>query len=239
MLRNPSRAQVRRKLMRLYKRLHTHYGILKFWSDEPKWEIMVGAILTQNTAWVNVNRALDNLKRANALAPARILAMELAELERYVRSAGFVTSKPKRLKTLAEFLIQEYQGVPENMRGGDLAAQRARLLALNGVGPETADAILLFVAEQPIFVVDAYTRRILARMGIWHTADGILSERVSYTALQDLFMQHLPPDAALFRRFHALLDVHAKTTCTKRAPRCGACPLNRTCLKVGVTEIRA
>jgi endonuclease-3 related protein len=230
---------VRQNLLRLYERLRAFYGTPKFWSDEPKWEIMVGAILTQNTAWTNVNKALENLKRANVLDPARIFEMELAELEGYVRSAGFTTSKPKRLKTLAGFLLQDYQGIPENMRGGDPAAQRARLLALNGVGPETADAILLFAAEQPIFVIDAYTRRILARMGTWRAETGIFSESSSYTALQELFMRHLPPDVAVFQRFHALLDIHAKQTCTKRAPRCGECPLTRICLKVGVGAIRA
>lgn len=234
-----SRARVRRNLLRLHDKLRAYYGTPRFWSDEPKWEIMVGAILTQNTAWVNVNKALDNLKRAQALDPAHIFEMELDELEAHARPAGFTTSKPKRLKTLAAFLLEDYQGLPENMRGGDLNAQRARLLALNGVGPETADAILLYAAEQPIFVVDAYTRRILARMGTWHTQEGIVSEQSSYNALQDLFMQHLPPDVTLFSRFHALLDIHAKTTCTKRAPRCGECPLHRICLKVGVTQVRA
>lgn len=230
-----SRVRVRRNLLRLYEKLRAHYGTPKFWSDEPKWEIMVGAILTQNTAWTNVNKALENLKRANALDPARILEMDLAELESHLRPAGFTTSKPRRLRTLAEFLFRDYQGMPENMQGGDLSAQRARLLSLNGVGPETADAILLYVAEQPIFVVDAYTCRILARMGTWQTATGILSGQVSYTALQGLFMGHLKPEVALFKRYHALLDIHAKSTCTKRAPRCGECPLKRICLKIGVT----
>lgn len=183
---------------------------------------MVGAILTQNTAWSNVEKALGNLKRANALAPERIRELSRARLTQLIRPAGFTSSKPLRLKTLANFLRREYADAPERMRGGDLHRQRAQLLALHGVGPETADAILLYVAQQPIFVVDAYTRRVLARVGI---AD----EKISYHALQTLFMENLPHAPQMFQEFHALLDTHAKYICTKRAPRCTACPLADLC----------
>ena len=173
---------------------------------------MVGAILTQNTAWSNVEKALANLKRANALAPGRIRAISRARLTELIRPAGFTSSKPQRLKTLAEFLKRKYVDKPENMRGGDLPAQRAQLLALHGIGPETADAILLYVAQQPIFVIDAYTRRIMTRLGY-------VDENISYHELQNLFRAQLPPDANLFREYHALLDTHAKYLCAKRAPR--------------------
>lgn len=188
---------------------------------------MVGAILTQNTSWQNVKKALDNLKRAGVLEPLPMHAMDAARLGELVRPAGFVTSKPHRLKRLAEFLITEYGGEPHNLRGGDLAKQRAQLVAINGIGPETADAILLYVAGQPIFVVDAYTRRIFYRLG-W------VEENVSYDELQRLFMDNLPHDVALFQEFHALLDVHCKRICTKRAPKCEICPLKRICAKRGV-----
>jgi endonuclease III related protein len=214
-------------LHEIYARLYAHYGPQNWWPAESRWEIMVGAILTQNTAWRNVDRALENLKRANALAPKQIRTIQRARLAKLIRAAGFTASKPLRLKTLAEFLLREYDDVPENMRGGDLAKQRAQLLALNGIGPETADAILLYVAEQPIFVIDAYTRRIMAHIGI-------VDEKIPYHALQSLFMKNLPHDAALFKEYHALLDTHAKELCTKRAPRCNVCPLNEICLKVGV-----
>ncbi len=190
---------------------------------------MVGAILTQNTSWTNVEKALANLKRAKCLEPSRLREIEIPVLTELIRSAGFTTRKPKRLKTLAEFLGREYGDVVETMRGGDLATQRAQLLALNGIGPETADAILLYAAEQPIFVVDAYTRRIFYRMG-W------VDETVPYAELQQLFMEHLPHNVALFNEFHALLVLHAKDTCTKRAPSCGKCPLNRMCAKRGVGD---
>ncbi len=227
--------RTRERLMRLYEKLLAYYGAQQWWPHETKWEILVGAILTQNTAWTNVEKALANLKAERVLAPAALREMELARLEALVRPAGFTSSKPGRLKTLAEFLRREYGDEVGNLRGGDLAARRAQLLALNGIGPETADAILLYGADQPIFVIDAYTRRIMGRMGTWRTAGGeVVTERVGYGDLQELFMRHLPSDVALFQEFHALLDVHAKYTCTKRAPRCRACPLRKGCRKVGI-----
>jgi endonuclease-3 related protein len=222
--------------MELYRKLLAHYGEQRWWPHETKWEILVGAILTQNTAWTNVEKALANLRREGVLSPAALREIELARLEALVRPAGFTTSKPGRLKTLAGFLLAEYADEVDNMRGGELAVRRAQLLALNGIGPETADAILLYGAEQPIFVIDAYTRRIMGHMGTWRTPSGeIVTEKVSYVDLQELFMRHLPHDVALFQEFHALLDIHAKYTCTKRAPRCHECPLNRICLQVGVS----
>ncbi|MBI4673295.1 MAG: endonuclease III domain-containing protein [Chloroflexi bacterium] len=211
----------------LYAKLLAHYGAQYWWPHESKWEIMVGAILTQNTSWRNVERALENLKRADALAPRRIRALRLDRLAKLIRPAGFTSSKPRRLKSLAKFLLRAYADEPDKMRGGDLMTQRAQLLALHGVGPETADAILLYAAHQPIFVIDAYTRRILTRLGLAESNAG-------YQELQALFMENLPPDAALFNEFHALLDTHAKYTCTKRAPHCAECPLNQMCLRKGL-----
>lgn len=219
---------LRDALPEIYVRLQTHFGAQgDWWRYETLWEIMVGAVLTQNTSWRNVERALENLKRADALAPARIRALSREKLARLIRPAGFTLSKPQRLKTLAEFLEREYDDQPEKMRGGDLQRQRAQLLELNGIGDETADVILLFVAAQPIFVIDAYTRRIMARLGY---AD----ENISYHELQNLFMAQLPPDANLFREYHALLDTHAKYLCAKRAPRCAECPLRELCARVGL-----
>lgn len=222
----------KRELMWLYKRLLAYYGVQNWWPAESAWEIMVGAILTQNTAWQNVDRALENLRRENVLNPDAMRTIELERLRELVRSAGFVTSKPGRLKGLAQFLFAEYGGDTANLRGGELDRQRAQFLALNGIGPETADAILLYVADKPTFVIDAYTRRILYRLG-W------TDENAGYDELQRLFMAQLPPDVGLFKEFHALLDVHAKRTCTKRAPRCAVCPLRRRCVRRGVVLQKA
>lgn len=209
-------------LREIFTRLHAYHGPQNWWPHETLWEIMVGAILTQNTAWRNVERALANLKRAHALAPAALRALPRARLTELIRPAGFTASKPQRLVTLAEFLRDAYADEPANLRGGALETQRAQLLALHGVGPETADAILLYVARQPIFVVDAYTRRIFTRLGI-------AAANISYHALQTLCMENLASDVELFQEFHALLDTHAKLICTKRAPRCDRCPLAQQC----------
>jgi endonuclease III related protein len=244
----------RRGLLRIYRRLYAHYGPQHWWPAESPWEIMVGAILTQNTSWKNVEKALANLKRAGCLEPSQLNALEVEQLAALIRPAGFTSTKPERLKKLAEYLLAEYGGDPDNLRGGELATQRAQLLALKGIGPETADAILLYVAGQPIFVVDAYTRRIMARLGYLAScvrnrtphaeAHAELTDNkrdhlrldagVSYEELQQFFMTRLPHDPALFNEFHALLDVHAKYVCTKRAPRCRECPLRAICLQRGV-----
>ncbi len=218
---------ITRQLTALYARLSAYYGPLKWWPAESPWEIMVGAILTQNTAWTNVDKALTNLKRANRLEPARLRALPMARLATLIRPAGFTSSKPKRLKILAKFLLNEYGDDPANMRGRELKEQRAQLLALHGIGPETADDILLYVAHQPIFVIDAYTRRILGRLGY-------ASPTASYETLQALFMDNLTASVPLFNEYHALLDTHAKRICAKRAPRCPICPLNDICPKIGV-----
>lgn len=212
--------------MRVYEKLRAQYGAQNWWPHETKWEIMVGAILTQNTSWKNVEKALANLKRENVLYPTCFREIEIERLTELIRSAGFTTSKPKRLKILAEFILREYGGEPLNLQGGDLQTQRAQLLGLEGIGPETADAILLYAAEQPIFVVDAYTRRIFHRMG-----NGNVAANVPYDEWQKLFMDNLPHDVALFNEYHALLDMHAKYTCTKRAPKCERCPLAGMCAK--------
>lgn len=214
----------------VYTRLLAHFGPQYWWPGESRLEIMVGAVLTQNTSWRNVEKAIDNLKRAGCLDPARLRAVRTARLARLIRPAGYYNGKAKKLKALIAFLYQYYDADPARMVrpvSASLQGQRRALLAVYGIGPETADCILLYVAEQPIFVVDAYTRRVCARLGL---AD----ENASYDELQQLFMKHLPPDAARFNEYHALLVAHGKTICTKRVARCGECPLEDVCEKRGV-----
>ncbi len=218
---------MRLKLEEIYNRLYAHFGPQHWWPAESRWEIMVGAVLTQNTSWRNVEKALANLKRAARLEPDAMRRTREATLAQLVRPSGYYHLKAKKLKALVKFLLERYSGDPSNFVGGDLNSQRAELLQVYGVGPETADSILLYVAEQPVFVVDAYTRRVFARLGF-------TKESASYDELQQLFMQNLPPSAPLFNEYHALIVVHAKDICLKRAPRCPVCPLDDLCPKIDV-----
>ncbi len=213
---------MRDKLEAVYARLYAHLGPQHWWPGETRWEVMVGAVLTQNTSWRNVEQAMSNLKRAGKLDLAAMRRTRAATLARLVRPSGYFNIKARELHALVGFLYQRYAGDPAHMVGGDLETQRQELLNVYGVGPETADSILLYAAEQPVFVVDAYTRRILARLQF-------VPENVSYDELQQLFMRNLPPDAAYFNEYHALLVALGKKVCTKRAPRCGECPLQAMC----------
>lgn len=222
------------RLQLIFNLLFSHFGAQHWWPGESRWEIMVGAVLTQNTSWRNVERAIAQLKQAQRLEPARLRALRTTRLAQLIRSSGYYNGKAKKLKALVKFLYDHYDGDPARMvqpAAHTLEEQRAALLNVYGIGPETADCIMLYVAKQPIFVVDAYTRRIFARLGF-------SAATASYDELQQLFMQHLLPDVALFNEYHALLVMLGKDICTKRAPRCHVCPLAEVCEKRGVEEIR-
>jgi endonuclease III related protein len=217
---------VRTKFETIYARLFARFGPQHWWPGESPWEVMVGAILTQNTSWRNVEKALANLRRAGRLEPAQMRRTRQATLARLIRPSGYFNLKARKLKALVEFLFERCGGDPARLVGSDIAAGRAELLKVYGIGPETADSILLYAADQPIFVIDAYTRRISARLGL-------AREDASYDELQRLFMEHLPADARYFNEYHALLVMLGKTICTKRAPRCGQCPLEDICARIG------
>ncbi len=218
---------VREKLEAIYAHLYAHFGPQHWWPGDSRWEVMVGAILTQNTSWLNVEKALANLKQAGRLEPAEMRRTRLAVLARLIRPSGYFNLKAKKLKALVEFLFERYGGDPARLVGDELSAQRAELLKVYGIGPETADSILLYAAGKPVFVVDAYSRRICARLGL-------AREDASYEQLQQLFMDHLDAEVGYFNEYHALLVALGKRICTKRAPRCDQCPLNDLCPKVGV-----
>lgn len=218
---------VREKLEAIYARLYAHFGPQHWWPGETRWEVMVGAILTQNTSWLNVEKALANLTQAGRLEPAAMRRTRLATLARLIHPSGYFNLKAKKLKALVEFLFERYGGDPARWAGNPLSRQREELLAVFGIGPETADSILLYAGGQPIFVVDAYTRRICARLGL-------AREDASYEQLQRLFMGHLEAEAGYFNEYHALLVALGKRICTKRAPRCNQCPLDDLCPKIGI-----
>ena len=204
-------------LVEIFDKLLKVFGPRHWWPGDTHFEIMVGAILTQNTSWVNVEKAIQRLKEEQVLTASGIHQLKKSELASLIRSSGFFRIKADRLKALVEFLLEEYEGKLVKMEKESLGTLREKLLSVKGIGPETADSILLYALEKPIFVVDAYTKRILSR-------HGMIPGNASYSEIQDLFMNNLPLDERLFNEYHALLVHLGKTSC-KKNPKCDICPL--------------
>lgn len=207
-----------RYLRQIYALLDEHFGDLHWWPADTALEVVVGAILTQNTAWRNVTYAINKLKEAGVLTAQGLYLVPIDTLAELIRSSGYYHVKARRLATFVRFLHDEYNGILDNMFAQDHWLLRKKLLQIHGIGEETADSILLYAGEKPVFVIDAYTRRILER-------HGILSGKERYTDIQALFMDHLPASAPLYNQYHALLVNAGKTFCGKDR-RCEACPLN-------------
>jgi len=199
-------------LLKIYETLLKHFGPQAWWpvrgKANPVYEICVGAILTQNTAWANVEKALDNLIKINMLEPKKILATPDKKLQKLIRPAGFFNQKAERLKIFSRFFLDNPKPT------------REQLLALKGIGPETADSIMLYAFDRPHFVIDAYTRRVFSRLGLVKGAD--------YEELQRFFEENLPKKVSLYKEYHALIVELAKTYC-KKIPQCGKCPLKSVC----------
>ena len=208
---------MRTPLLKIYQLLYKAYGPQCWWPGETSFEVMVGAILTQNTSWENVEKSILRLKEKGVLTPDGIRGLSRRELGSLIRSSGYFRIKAERLKAFIDFLFDEYGGNLLEMKRVPLQRLRKGLLSVKGIGPETADSILLYGVKKPIFVVDAYTKRILSR-------DGVISEKASYEEVQDLFMDHLPRDEELFNEYHALLVHLGKWVC-KKVPKCDICPL--------------
>ena len=211
-------SKTRKQLMAMYRALFRAYGPQHWWPGDTPFEVVVGAILTQNTAWINVEQAIKNLKRERLLSPARLRKVALRRLALLIRPSGYFNIKANRLANLMDFLAGRYRGSLARMLRDDPGELRKGLLMVNGIGPETADSIMLYAAGSPVFVVDAYTKRIFTR-------HGLVSERAGYDDVQQLFMGTLPGDAGLFNEYHALLVRVGKLHCKKRAPQCTGCPL--------------
>lgn len=209
-------------LMQIYNRLLDHFGPRHWWPARTQFEVIVGAILTQNVSWKNVEKAIQNLDRLGLLDPHRLLAAPLEVIEEAVLPTRYYRQKAKRLRGFCEFLVREYQGELAELFSLDIKELRERLLALKGIGKETADSIILYAAEKPIFVVDAYTKRIFYRLGL-------LPEDAGYDRVQEFFMNHLPPETGLYNEYHALIDALGNTLCASRKPRCTECPLEDIC----------
>ncbi|MDA0799068.1 MAG: endonuclease [Chloroflexi bacterium] len=218
MTRSPAKA---RALTDIYDRLFTAYGPQGWWPSDGPFETIVGAILTQNTSWVNVDKAFANLRAAELTTAAAIRATPDAELAEIIRPSGYFNSKARKLKAMAEHLAL-YDDDTDRWRARDPKELRTELLGVYGIGPETADDIVLYVADLPSFVMDSYTVRMIDRIGI-------APRRKRYDDYQALFEDNLPHDAPLFNEYHALLDEHSKAICRKRNPACGECVLREIC----------
>jgi endonuclease-3 related protein len=208
-------------LLFICNRLAKHFGPLHWWPADSPFEVVIGAFLTQNTAWRNVELAIAALKQAVPLTPQAICGLQSQQLEELIRPAGFFRQKAERLQLFSAYLLEHHQGRLDAMLAGPLTQVRRLLLDFKGVGPETADSILLYAGHRPSFVVDAYTRRLLRRYGL-------LQDNESYEQVRDLFMQHLPHQVELFNEYHALIVEQCKTFCRKR-PLCDSCPLQPHC----------
>ncbi len=207
-----------RVLPQFYETLAAALGPMHWWPAKTPFEVIVGAILTQNTAWVNVERAIANLRQARALTPRALERVPSARLGKLIRSSGYFRQKTKKLKAFVRFLRQEFGGSLARMFRTPKAELREQLLSVHGIGPETADSILLYAGHHPVFVVDAYTKRILQR-------HGLVGEKAGYEEVRALFENHLPQDAKLYNEYHALLVNVGKNWCRTKAPRCDECPL--------------
>ena len=208
-----------KQLHQVFNLLLKSYGRQHWWPGDTPFEIMLGAILTQNTAWSNVERAIANLKDAGVLHQQGIQNLPTEQLAQLIRPSGYFNQKAKRLHNLCHFL--EGSGGVDALRNIDTAALRNMLLAIHGIGPETADDILLYAFERPVFVVDAYTRRIFSRLGL-------LQGDAGYEEIRRGFEQALGPEVEMFNEYHALIVLHGKETC-KSTPHCYQCGLTAIC----------
>jgi endonuclease-3 related protein len=209
-----------RALTDIYRRLLDRFGPQHWWPAEEPFEVIVGAILTQSAAWGNVEKAIANLKAAGALSPTKLRRLSAPRLARLVHPCGYYNAKALKLKSFALWLGNHYSDDLNRLFATNTDDLRQQLISVHGIGQETADSILLYAAGKPVFVIDAYTRRILGRIGL-------TPEKDSYAGYQAFFMEHLPPDAEMFNEYHALLVRLGKEVC--RRPLCPQCCLNDIC----------
>jgi len=210
----------RTKIKKIYDLLEGYFGDLAWWPARTDFEVIVGAILTQNTAWTNVEKAIRNLRSERLLAPAKIERVNTGRLARLIRPAGYYRVKAERLKEISRFIMRECNGQLRRLKSRDAGKLREKLLAVKGVGPETADSILIYALGKPVFVVDAYTKRIFSR-------HGLTREDASYGEVQALVHRWFPRDRKALNQFHALLVETAKRFCRKKTGLCSECPLGK------------
>ena len=203
--------------MDMFNLMLDRFGPQNWWPGNGPFEMMAGAILTQNTNWTNVEKALANLNRESLLSVREVHDISAEKLAEYIRPAGYFNIKSKRLKNLVSLLVNDFDSDISRFIIEDIETQRMALLSVKGIGPETADSIILYASKKPVFVIDTYTYRIMSR-------HNMVDEQVTYDELQDLFMDNLEPDHELFNEFHALIVKIGKEYC-KKHPKCDNCPL--------------
>ncbi|MDP6780097.1 MAG: endonuclease III domain-containing protein [Candidatus Latescibacteria bacterium] len=206
---------------RAYATLLAAFGPQGWWPADSPFEVMVGAILTQNTAWTNVERAIERLKESGRFTPVGLLEIPDSEMAGMIRSSGYFRLKTRRLKAFLDTFVGCYGGDVGRMRARPLALLRSQLLGIHGVGPETADCILLYALDKPSFVVDAYTRRAFGRLGL-------VDAGADYHDIQARFTEHLSPEVGIYQEYHALIVALGKDICRPK-PRCDRCPLAAGC----------
>lgn len=206
-------------LPEIYQKLYARFGPQDWWPGETRFEVMIGAILTQNTNWTNVEKAIGNLKKASLLNPLAFKEVSVYRLASLIKPSGYYNIKAKRLKNFINFLFKEYDGNLGKMSQVPLEVLRPKILAVNGIGEETADSILLYALDKPTFVIDSYTKRFLSR-------HRIVESKAQYSTIQKMFLRSLPLDVKMFNEYHALIVRLGKEYCRTRA-LCSQCPLNQ------------
>ncbi len=212
---------MKNRLLEIFDALLNHFGPLFWWPAETPFEVCVGAILTQNTNWSNVEKAITNIKAEGLLFPQALHEVDSERLAEVIRPAGYFNVKSRRLKDFIDFLFESCEGNLDHMFEGEWRDLRKELLKVRGIGPETCDSILLYAGHKPSFVVDAYTKRLFSRLGL-------LRENEPYEEVRGMFMENLPADVGLYNEYHALIVQHCKDLCRKK-PLCGQCPLRSGC----------
>ncbi|MBM3157227.1 MAG: hypothetical protein FJ004_08070 [Chloroflexi bacterium] len=216
------------RLNEIYQALFANYGPQHWWPGDTPFEIIVGAILTQSAAWGNVEKAISNLKKAGALNSVSLRKLELDKIAELIYPSGYYNAKAMKLRAFVEYLGAVHHDSLDKLFSLDISTLRCELLDIHGIGPETADSIILYAARKPIFVIDAYTRRIISRLGLHPVSE-------DYSSYQALFMENLPADEKMFNEYHALFVRHGKEVCKKK-PLCSNCCLRQLCPSASLTS---
>lgn len=210
------------RLMSIFCRLYRNFGPRNWWPARSDLEMILGAILVQNVSWKNTVNALKILEENGLMSLEALLEVPEDRLGQLIRMTRYYQSKAKKLKAFAGFVIDNYQGDLQRLLSQPLWQLRQELLGVYGIGEETADSIILYAAKKPVFVIDAYTRRIFQRLGYF-------PEKITYRQMQEFFMKHLPPNVELYNEYHALIDCLGNRLCSNKKPRCAECPLREIC----------